>query len=462
MRNSILVCLILVLLSCQKESFTNSSDVRLHLSADTLRFDTVFTTTGSTTQAFKIFNPNNKGIRISSVQLKGGASSPFKINVQGEPGPQVNNLEVRANDSAYVFVSVSINPTATQLPFVVRDSVEITYNGNKEILQLEAYGQNAHFLRSRMIHKNEVWENDRPYVILGRLEVAPNTQLTIKEGCRVYVHASALFLIHGTLKVEGKQHDSTRVIFSGDRLDAPYKDYPAAWAGLIFTQSSQENELQYTTIKNAYQGLVVQEPSPSALPKLTLKQTIIDNAFDAGLQAENSSIRAENLLISNCGKNIVLLKGGSYSFNHCTVASYANRFIAHKEPVLQVSNAALQNGALVAHDLSASFQNCIFWGEGGEVENEVVVVKSGNTAFSVLFDHVLWKVQSEPQPATIVSALTAPPLFEEADTDKRQYSFRLQEASPAVNAGTVTGVRTDLDGNPRPIARPDLGAFEKQ
>ena len=37
--------------SCKKESFITGADARLGLTADTLRFDTVFTTTGSVTGA---------------------------------------------------------------------------------------------------------------------------------------------------------------------------------------------------------------------------------------------------------------------------------------------------------------------------------------------------------------------------------------------------------------------------
>ncbi|RYF87293.1 MAG: hypothetical protein EON98_01015, partial [Chitinophagaceae bacterium] len=115
----------------------------MRTSVDSLHFDTVFTTTGSTSQFLKIINENKDGIRISSVRLAGGASSPFKINVDGIAGPQVNNTEVLGDDSIYVYVTVSINPTAQNLPFVIRDSIEITYNGNRKWVQLDAFGQNA-------------------------------------------------------------------------------------------------------------------------------------------------------------------------------------------------------------------------------------------------------------------------------------------------------------------------------
>ncbi len=127
-RNLFVPLIILLFFACKKESFTSSSSAILKTSVDTLHFDTVFTTTGSTSRFIKIINDNNKGIHISSVKLAGGASSPFKINVDGIAGPQVNNVDVLAEDSIYIYVTVSINPTAANLPFIVRDSIEINYN----------------------------------------------------------------------------------------------------------------------------------------------------------------------------------------------------------------------------------------------------------------------------------------------------------------------------------------------
>src|SRR5215211_6338904 len=93
-RNLLLSALFIFLFACKKESFTSSSSALLSASVDTLHFDTVFTSTGSTSQFIRVFNDNNKGVHISSVRLAGGASSPFKINVDAVPGPQVNNVDL--------------------------------------------------------------------------------------------------------------------------------------------------------------------------------------------------------------------------------------------------------------------------------------------------------------------------------------------------------------------------------
>lgn len=456
--NLIAFSFLVLIFACQKESFTNSATATLSTSVDTLHFDTLFTSTGSVSQFIKIVNDNDKGIRISSVKLAGGSASPFKINVDGVSGPVVSNTEVLARDSVYVYVTVSVNPNAANLPFLVRDSIEIVYNGNKKFVQLDAWGRNAHFFRDKRITGPEIWNNDLPYVILGSLTVDTNAILTINKGCKIYCHADAPFIVNGSLQIRGEKYDSTRVVFSGDRLDEPYRDFPASYPGLIFTDVSNNNLISYAIIKNAYQGIVVVGPASGT--KLTLNETIIDNVYDAGLLAINSSITARNLIVSNCGKNILLVQGGNYNFTHCTAATYSSNFIQHKDPVLVVTNF-LNN---TAANLNAVFRNCIFWSEAnGIVNDEVVAVKQGNTAFNLVFDQVLWRVQATPPNANITGAINnQSPGFDSVNTSLRIYDFHLKAGSPAINKGVVTPVVIDLDGNARPVGQPDLGAYEKQ
>ena len=455
--------LFLFLLSCRKESFTTSSTALLKPGVDSLHFDTVFTTTGSVSQYVTLVNNNNKGIRLSSVRLAGGAASPFRINVDGVPGPLVSDVEVLANDSIYIYVTVSINPTADHLPFVVQDSIELEYNGNRAWIQLDAFGQNAHFYRNGKITGTTTWNNDLPYVILGGLTVDTTATLTINKGCKIYMHADAPLVVNGTLQVNGEQYDSTRVIFTGDRPDEPYRDFPASYPGLIFTNSSRNNRLQYAVIKNAYQGIVVTGPSPSGY-KLSLSETVIDNAYDAGLLGVNTSITAKNLLISNCGKNLILALGGNYLFTHSTIATFSSSFVQHKDPVAVLTNFLTQDNAITVNDLNATFRNCIFWGEAnGLVKDEVVTAKQGNTVFNVTFDKVLWRVQTTPANASVAQngVIIGEPRFDSINTAQRYYNFRLKNDSPALNAGTSAGVTIDLDGKVRPVgAAPDLGAYE--
>lgn len=459
----LLISLVMLLFSCRKDSFITSGEARVTITADTLKYDTIFVTTGSTYRTFKIINENNQKLRLSSLKLMGGASSVYKMNVDGIPGIQFTNLEIEPNDSLYVFAQVTINPNAANLPFILRDSVEISYNGKKRLVQLEAWGQNAHFFRNKVVAANEIWNNDLPYVILGSLLINTNQTLTINKGCRIYVHADAPVVVNGTLLVNGLKDTVDRVYFQGDRLDEPYKDYPASWPGIFFQPTSKDNVFNYAVIKNAYQAIGLQDPSSTMFPKLTLNECVIDNAYDAGIISINSSVRARNCLISNCGKNLFLAKGGDYQFTHCTVVTYANRFIDHRDPVLLLSNYIVVNNNQITANLNAVFRNCIFWGENGLVDNEVVVTKSGTGTFNVSFDYNLWKVQTAPTninpPSGIIN--NQPPQFDSINTSKNFYDFRLKASSPAVNKGANAGVIIDLNGKSRPVGLPDLGCFER-
>jgi hypothetical protein len=467
-RNAFLFCLLpfafcLFMASCKKDSFITSEFARLTITADTLKYDTVFTTTGSITKSFKIINENNQKLRLSKVKLMGGATSAYKMNVDGAATTEVNNLDIEANDSIYVFVSVTINPNATNLPFIVSDSILVNYNGNNRYIQLQAYGQNANFLSNRLITGNVVWTNNLPYVILGSIRIDTTATLTIQSGCRIYSHADAPFIVDGTLAVNGTQADP--VIFTGDRLDEGYKDLPASWPGIYFRGNSKNNVLTYAVVKNAYQAIVTEKPSINANPKLILHQCIVDNAYDAGIFCVNSSLQADNSLISNCGSNIILSYGGIYNFTHCTVAAYSTNYLNHKNPVLNVNNFSNQTGTTLTADLNAVFRNNIFWGDDGIVKDELVVNKQGTNPFVVLFEKNIYRALTDPSNSTLTSNIkNTDPSFDSIDVSKRIFDFRITKNSfaPGINAGTLTGFPKDLDDNNRNVGLPDIGCYEKQ
>src|SRR5579862_1926756 len=120
--------IIVIFISCKKNSFITSPDAAINFSMDTLSFDTVFTSTGSVTQSVKIINANNQKINLSEVKLMGGSNSPFKININGASVSDASNIEIDADDSIYVFVSVYVNPTSANLAFILQDSIMVAYN----------------------------------------------------------------------------------------------------------------------------------------------------------------------------------------------------------------------------------------------------------------------------------------------------------------------------------------------
>jgi hypothetical protein len=457
------VSVALLVFSCRKDSFVTGKDAVISFSADTLFFDTVFVTTGSVTQSVKIINPNNQKLHLKSVRLMGGSASSFSIKIDGSPGPEHDNIDLDAGDSLYIFVAVQINPGSAGLPFIVQDSIQVAFNGNQEYLQLQAWGQNAHFLRNQVLTGTNTWTTALPYVIQGGLQIDTGATLTIPAGCRIYFHADAALLVDGSLQVNGNAADSARVYFLGDRLDEPYRDYPGSWPGIYFRGTSTNNQLQFAVIGNADDAVVVESAPAGATPKLILEQCIINNSYDAGIVGVNGSLQATNCLISNCGQDIQLGGGGSYQFTQCTAAAFSNNFIVHTQPVLSLADVAMLGSTVITGSLQAAFTNCIFWGGFGNVPDEVLVSRQSNTPFTVNFTNCLWKVQTVPSNvATANMIVNMDPRFDSVNTSTNYYDFRLQAGSPALGQGLAAGILTDLNGNPRPAIGPDLGCYQLQ
>jgi hypothetical protein len=460
--NVILFLLALVLFfSCKKNDFISNPAAGLSTSTSRLKFDTVFTSTGSTTQFFKINNPNTQRLLLSSIKLMGGAASPYRININGLAAPEASNIELAAGDSMYVFVTVTVNPNLATLPFLVEDSVQIQYNGNTRYVNLEAFGQNANFLRDAVITSDRTWNSALPYVILGQLQVDTGITLSISEGARIYCQANAPILVDGRLLVNGSKEKP--VLFAGSRLDEEYRDLPASWPGIYCRQSSGGNRFVFAQVKNAYQAIVAEGPSTIAAPKISISQCIVDNAYDAGIIAVASHVEADNTLISNCGQNMSVLLGGSYLLTNCTLAAYSAWF-SHKKPVLTVSNAATVAGSVLTNSIDAQFVNCIFWGEEGQVESEIAVNKQGTDPFAVSFTHCLFRAPADPINATVINGIrNLSPQFDSIDVPKRKFDFRIGSATaPGINRGIAVPQLFDLSGNPRSNGLPDLGCYEKQ
>lgn len=437
--------------SCSKQGFTDSPDATLSVT-DSIRFDTLFTNTGSITKNYTIINTNSQKLRLQSIRLAGGEQSPYKINVDGVPAAMIENIELDAGDSIYVFVSVTIDPNSEITPFLIKDSIEVSFNGNRLYTHLQAYGQNAHFLDHHLVTSNTTWENDLPYVISGGLYIAEEATLTIEEGCRIYIHANAPVLVEGSLIINGT--DSNHVSFLGDRLDRGYRDLPAAWPGIIFTENSRDNSITFATIKNAYQAITVIGAAPT--PKLRLAQCVIDNIYDTGIMGLASGIEAENCLISNCGTNLHLAGGGQYKFTHCTISSTNNIYFNHTRPIVYISDSHEQ---VTGSPVAVTFTNSIIWGDGSVVDNEIMTEHKGNSPFEITLDHTLYGKQTQALPAQDINCIVNQnPLFDSIDASRRIFNFRLKPTSPAIGAGTATGITIDLENKPR-SGSADLGCY---
>jgi hypothetical protein len=446
----------LIVSSCKKDQFVTGKDAFVVTSDTALYFDTVFSNVGSVTKQLKVFNINNQKLRISNLQLVGGSNSFFKINVSGTPGTSFNDIDLAAGDSLYVFVTVNAPANNQQLPFLIEDSIKITFNGNSQYVHLNAYGQNAHFLRNVSVMHDTTWTNDLPYVLLDSFSVADGAILTIEKGVRVYCHANTPFYVAGSLQINGDKDLKDRVVFANDRLDEPYNEHPGTWDGLYFSPGSNGNTLNYVTIKNAKQGVAADNFS-----RVSLNQCIIDNCPAAGIIAYNSTLKAANCLISNCSSNVYIEGGGNYAFSQCTIASYSTQYFYHEYPVLSLSNGSAGGGNV--NPLKAVFRNCIIYGENNSaVSDEVATDNQNGSGFDVVFENTLYSSPAQNPAITYTNCLTSTdPVFKIIDEEKNIFDFHLQPSSPCINAGAPSVNNIDLDGAVRD-AQPDMGCYETQ
>src|SRR5690606_8734236 len=112
--------------ACREDNFLSNADIDLRFETDSVLFDTVFTTVGTITKRFKVYNPTNQNIRIDEIYLGGrraSGNSNFRLNINGNPVNDAREVELLARDSLYIFVEATIDPNSTLTPFLVVDSV---------------------------------------------------------------------------------------------------------------------------------------------------------------------------------------------------------------------------------------------------------------------------------------------------------------------------------------------------
>ncbi|MFO8054584.1 MAG: choice-of-anchor Q domain-containing protein [Bacteroidales bacterium] len=454
--------------SCQKDELLDDP-VNLQFSSDTILFDTLFTTIGSSTQSFRVYNPKDEDVEIDQIMLAGGQSSPFRINVNGLSGTSFSNIKLRGNDSLYTYVEVTVDPNDNEQPMIITDSIVFNTNGKVQDIKLVAWGQDANFIVADtdvsglpaykiVAHQNEniVWDSNKPYVIYGYAVVDSTASLTITEGTDVHFHANSGLWVYkgGNLKVEGTPSDP--VHFRGDRPEPYYEDIPGQWDRIWLNEGSVDNEIRHAIIENGFIGIQAETLEGQMGNQLITENVIIRNMTGMGFLGRNYKVSTENTEVSNCGNYAVALtNGGDYSFTHLTVGNYWSDGI-RQTPSLYLNNFFEQaDGSLSSNDLSVTIANSIIY---GNQQNEFLTEDiDDGSLLEFTIDHCLVKTtQATTGNSWVNSLINQNPQFEDAGND----DYTLSQGSPAIDAGTPAyQVPFDLKGDPRD-AQPDMGAYE--
>lgn len=468
------------LTSCKKTISFSSG--HLVFSQDTVVFDTVFTTIGSTTKYFKIYNPDNQELVVDEIQLVGGNSSPFRINVDGVSGSSHQEINIEGKDSLFIFVEVTLDPNGGTLPMIVEDKIRFRTNGTDQYVQLAAWGQDMYYHYSDItagifdLNSDDInpWQNDKPHVIYGAAVIDEDKTLTIPKNTHIYLHKNAMiFNYKGTLNIEGQLGEE--VTLEGDRLETGYDDVSGQYYG-IYMQEAKECTFNYLNIKNATAGIhLFSSDASNSGYTLNLYNSIITNCarYSVFLFNEkqgvtsfpNAKLRMENSILGRSGAHtFFVLGGGDFNINHSHIVGYgsgdgvaaamglSNYYVDYNEGAIEVQS--IDEGLVT---------NCVIYGQSDyEIAVDTItgnpilldfrnnLIKS-DEIFTVGFDGTnIWNQD--------------PLLIDPSTDDYKWYSTSpLNGAAddisyPCVNPFTFSA---DINNSPRPSAvGPDIGAYE--
>ena len=481
----VFIASLVVINACQKDRVVLSGDVKIEFSADTIRFDTVFTSLGSATKLLKVYNNNDGAVNISSIGLDQGDNSFFRVNVDGVPGNRINDVEILANDSLYVFAEVTVDPDMplSDSPFVIQEWLKFNVNGNEQQVLLEAWGQNANYIPNRFAQgttsiiscdlQEVVFDDPKPYVIYGYLLI-DSCHVILPAGTRVHVHGGVTrrdgeireegligILAKGRLSANGTVENP--VIIEGDRLEEEFANNLGQWNGITFN-GSKENRFTNTIVRNAIDGIWLNSKS-----EIKLENTQVYNTSRFGILGIDSEIEAENCLIHTNGANsIALVDGGDYRFEYCTIGNFGNEAEALVLDNIVCLDADCEQSRL--NKLTSRFINCIISGDDDDEISLSNGNKSNTAQFDYFFQNCIIKIDE------LTDAENYPNFFEQCSgcdnvdvrdeelfIDFEEADFHLDTMSVALmNARPIGDLQFDLEGTMRDATNPDIGCYEFQ
>lgn len=466
---------IIAIASCSKEErFTTDPGCRLTFSDTELKFDTVFSTIGSSTKRFVVYNNNSNGLRITDVSLKSRGASGFRLNLDGQFGTTFSDLELLGNDSLFCFVEVTVNPHDSDNPVLIDDQVVFTLeSGNQQTVSLQAYGQDVIILRNEIISTDRTFTSNRPYLIYDSLVIKQGVNLDIEAGATLCFHNDGHIICYGTINADGTLDKP--ITFRGDRLDRilpylPYDRLDCQWIGIMLKEQSHYNLFNYVDIHSGQCGIYAFDKNHDDL-KMELTNSVIHNISGNGLQMINCLAQISNTQISNCENRCVDLCGGFYRFNFCTIAQFYP-WSAEHGVAFQFTNAySNDNGETVKSPLDElSLTNCLITGTSDDEVKGNYVEMDDAPAFEFLFTNCMLNTVVTPGYESRfvnchIESTDPRSNFVTLDDHNFIYDFRLTPGSSARGKGAdidyiLMDYPTDRRGIQRNPDRIDVGCYQ--
>ncbi len=451
------VALVAVALTgCINDEFSTSSSDLLTFSTDTVKFDTVITRQGTPTKQFLVYNKGKKMLNISSIKVAGESKGHFFLNVDGMKGDEFHDIEVRGDDSIFVFVESRLDPTNQDEPEYLEDNIEFVTNGVTQKVAITAWGQDVIILNDTTLSAPTHLTDRKPYVVYGTLTVDTLVNVTIDPGATLLFHDKASLLVKGRLTAKGTQDKP--IVLRGDRLDhvvgeIGFDIMSGQWDGVYFNYGSYNNELSFVTMRGNTYGMQVLSDDMSRR-SLHLFNCVLHNATYVTLMGVNAWIDAEGTELSDAGVVVADFLGGKLRFANCTLANYY-LFAAIEGPILNLETT-WEDGSEAVFD--AYFDNCIFYGN-----NTADLNVNELDGLNVYLRNCLLKSEGQDDACFINCVWAADPKFY-TEREKYIFDYRLHNGSDAIARGDRSmcpaSARYDRYGVDRFAAEGhDIGAY---
>jgi hypothetical protein len=480
----------------------------LEFSADTVKFDTVFTNLRTVTKRLWVYNRNPKGVNVDLINLEKPAPSAYTLLINGDLKQTASNLFIRGKDSLLILVRAKLpdnGQNGAPKDYVLEEKLNFRTNGQDQHVLLRSFGQNIYLHDNVALGCGTVWTNDRPHVLYNSVVVPAGCTLRIKPGTRVYAHAGAALIVRGTLLVNSpadyapgtaatdtvKATNANIVRFGGDRSgEAQYATAPGQWTGIVLTASSRGNVIRYAQIQNATAGVLLYNPDNlSPRPDVLLQNSVVryisgyavsfagaKSTLDlgAGVLSVSGKATMENTLFSDCYEYAVLgIGGGEYSLNYCTIANYPATTSVRSTASLMFTNVAA-DGKTKSAGPTLSLKNSVVW---GSIRDELFFENYDDYGAGVTIQNTMLATQlyaaatnaagkpglAQPSLNNLIGTYSYYyPRFKDISSGQRS-DYRLGKDSPGLDRAAQQAsplLPRDLLNLPRPTTAPALGAYQ--
>ena len=453
------MCLSLALFSsCIEDGFTTSSSDVLAFNMDTVAFDTIITKQSSATKQMVVYNHSPKQINISSIKVAGlSKKGHFYINVDGIRGDEFQNVEIRGNDSIFIFIEAYLDEMERDEPTLLEDRLEFVTNGKEQSVLLSAWGQDVVRINGDTISRNTRFTANKPYLIYDTMYVAQGVTLTLEAGTTLLFHDKAAMRCAGRMLANGTAE--APVTFRGDRLDrivgeTSFDIMSGQWGGVIFTPPTMGNVLTHVIMRGSSIGMHCSAYGDTIQCALKLVNCVLTNSASTCLATAACYVQAIGTEFSDAAEEVAYFAGGKVKASQCT---FANNYLfaAPTLPIVNVFDVEFSDGTI--GKIRADFNNCIIFGLAPDINEGKL------DDFDVYLRYCLLKSNGEDDNHFINCVWKGNPCFLTV-RDDHKFDYRLGNESDAIGKGNPdlcpAEARYDRYGNDRLVSGAiDLGAY---